>query len=74
MKLLPGLAAAVLQVHGTEIHARSSVSCSTFPVRVNGALLREFLCDVFGGPFPSEEEKLGHRSSLGVTSRPGRDR
>ncbi|MDQ0614033.1 hypothetical protein QF046_001674 [Microbacterium sp. W4I4] len=31
------------------------------PVRVNGALVRLFLCDVYDGPFPSDQEKLGAR-------------
>lgn len=30
-----------------------------FPVRVNGRLLREFLCDVFDGPFTDDEALRG---------------
>lgn len=30
-----------------------------FPIRVNGALLRDFLCDAFDGPFSSDEARLG---------------
>lgn len=30
-----------------------------FAVRVNGALLRDFLCDMFDGPFSSEDAKVG---------------
>lgn len=62
-ELVPEFAEAVAPLRGAEI-ADADLDgrlrdVLDFPVRVNGGLLRQFLCDVFDGPFSDDEELLG---------------
>lgn len=61
--LVPDFAEAVDQVRGIAVDDDDLDGplgdMLDFPVRVNGALLREFLCDVFDGPFADDQTKLG---------------
>lgn len=61
--LVPEYAEAVEALRGAELNDEQLDGelgdLLNFPVRVNGALLRVFLCDIFDGPFWDEEANVG---------------